>query len=85
MMHLVNSPSSLSVDVNECDMGAPCSQRCYNTYGTFLCRCDQGYELGPDGFACNGKGLVIAFNEESKCDCQTPCLCFCSSFARNVA
>lgn len=42
-------------DVNECDMGAPCSQRCYNTYGTFLCRCDQGYELGPDGFACNGE------------------------------
>lgn len=36
-------------------MGAPCSQRCYNTYGTFLCRCDQGYELGPDGFACNGR------------------------------
>lgn len=46
---------SLPSDVNECDMGAPCSQRCYNTYGTFLCRCDQGYELGPDGFACNGK------------------------------
>ncbi|CAG14115.1 unnamed protein product, partial [Tetraodon nigroviridis] len=43
-------------DVNECDMGAPCSQRCYNTYGTFLCRCDQGYELGPDGFACSGEG-----------------------------
>lgn len=39
-------------------MGAPCSQRCYNTYGTFLCRCDQGYELGPDGFACNGKMRV---------------------------
>lgn len=36
-------------------MGAPCSQRCSNTYGTFLCRCDQGYELGADGFACNGK------------------------------
>ncbi|KAG7259999.1 hypothetical protein CRUP_020746, partial [Coryphaenoides rupestris] len=40
-------------DVNECEMGAPCSQRCYNTYGTFMCRCDQGYELGPDGFTCN--------------------------------
>lgn len=46
-------------DVNECDMGAPCSQRCYNTYGTFLCRCDQGYELGPDGFACNGKRSTL--------------------------
>ncbi len=45
----------LRSDVDECGMGAPCSQRCYNTYGTFLCRCEQGYELGPDGFACNGK------------------------------
>lgn len=45
----------LSSDVDECGMGAPCSQRCYNTYGTFLCRCETGYELGPDGFACNGK------------------------------
>lgn len=49
------SKPSIPPDVNECDMGAPCSQRCYNTYGTFLCRCDQGYELGPDGFACNGE------------------------------
>lgn len=38
-------------------MGAPCSQRCYNTYGTFLCRCDQGYELDQDGFTCNGTNL----------------------------
>ena len=51
--------ASLLPDVNECDMGAPCSQRCYNTYGTFLCRCDQGYELGPDGFACNGERFVF--------------------------
>lgn len=50
-------------DVNECDMGAPCSQRCYNTYGTFLCRCDQGYELGPDGFACNGEWFVFKGRE----------------------
>ena len=42
-------------------MGAPCTQRCYNTYGTFMCRCDQGYELGPDGFTCNGKNVVLFF------------------------
>lgn len=47
-------------DVNECEMGAPCSQRCYNTYGTFLCRCDHGYELGPDGFTCNGKRRTLS-------------------------
>lgn len=46
-------------------MGAPCSQRCYNTYGTFLCRCDQGYELGPDGFACNGKSPTLSVKSNS--------------------
>lgn len=54
---------SILPDVNECDMGAPCSQRCYNTYGTFLCRCDQGYELGPDGFACNGEWFFFKGRE----------------------
>lgn len=52
-------PFLLLPDVNECDMGAPCQQRCYNTYGTFLCRCDLGYELGPDGFACNGERIRL--------------------------
>ncbi|KAL8184089.1 UNVERIFIED_CONTAM: EGF-containing fibulin-like extracellular matrix protein 2 [Gekko kuhli] len=33
-------------------MGAPCEQRCFNTYGTFICRCKQGYELDHDGFTC---------------------------------
>lgn len=42
-------------DVNECDMGAPCEQRCFNSYGTFLCRCNQGYELHRDGFSCSGE------------------------------
>lgn len=42
-------------DVNECDMGAPCEQRCFNSYGTFLCRCHQGYELHRDGFSCSGE------------------------------
>lgn len=52
------------LDVNECEMGAPCSQRCYNTYGTFLCRCDPGYELGPDGFACNGKRPHLIYSSQ---------------------
>uniref|UniRef100_F7B0U4 EGF containing fibulin extracellular matrix protein 2 n=1 Tax=Monodelphis domestica TaxID=13616 RepID=F7B0U4_MONDO len=43
----------LPADVNECEMGAPCEQRCLNSYGTFLCRCHQGYELHRDGFSCN--------------------------------
>lgn len=46
-------------DVNECDMGAPCEQRCFNSYGTFLCRCNQGYELHRDGFSCSGESLRV--------------------------
>ncbi|KAL7978267.1 hypothetical protein Chor_014806 [Crotalus horridus] len=41
-----------TIDVNECEMGAPCKQRCFNTYGTFICRCNQGYDLDHDGFTC---------------------------------
>lgn len=58
-------------------MGAPCSQRCYNTYGTFLCRCDQGYELGSDGFACNGERLVF---KEREVMFQTLGCCFTATF-----
>ena len=47
-------------DVNECDMGAPCEQRCFNSYGTFLCRCHQGYELHRDGFSCSGESSAPA-------------------------
>lgn len=61
-------PVLLLSDVNECEMGAPCSQRCYNTYGTFLCRCDQGYELGQDGFTCNGTNPL-------SCSTLSPCCC----------
>lgn len=46
-------------DVNECDMGAPCEQRCFNSYGTFLCRCNQGYELHRDGFSCSGESPLV--------------------------
>lgn len=57
---MVNVHFFHSLDVNECEMGAPCQQRCYNTYGSFLCRCEQGYELGPDGISCNGKQGVAS-------------------------
>lgn len=46
-------------DVNECDMGAPCEQRCFNSYGTFLCRCNQGYELHRDGSSCSGESPLV--------------------------
>lgn len=40
-------------------MGAPCEQRCFNSYGTFLCRCNQGYELHRDGFSCSGESSLV--------------------------
>lgn len=44
-------------DVNECETENPCVQTCVNTYGSFICRCDPGYELEEDGIHCSGNGL----------------------------
>ena len=48
---------SFPVDVNECATENPCVQTCVNTYGSFICRCDPGYELEDDGVHCSGNGL----------------------------
>ena len=44
-------------DVNECATENPCVQTCVNTYGSFICRCDPGYELEDDGVHCSGNEL----------------------------
>lgn len=36
------------VDIDECSSGFPCSQQCINTYGTYKCRCAEGYEIQPN-------------------------------------
>ena len=41
-------------DVNECDVQSPCQHHCYNLIGSFLCQCDQGYELAQDAVSCQG-------------------------------
>ncbi|XP_036406308.1 thrombomodulin-like [Megalops cyprinoides] len=38
------------VDINECDMYY-CEQECKNTYGGYVCSCNEGYEL-IDGYDC---------------------------------
>ncbi|RMB90452.1 hypothetical protein DUI87_33053 [Hirundo rustica rustica] len=53
------------LDVDECSMGARCSQRCLNTFGSFRCRCRPGFVLGIDGHECHGtrrssKRLVVS-------------------------
>eukprot|EP00049_Salpingoeca_infusionum_P014685 m.277599 g.277599 ORF g.277599 m.277599 type:complete len:1768 (+) comp15730_c0_seq1:122-5425(+) len=40
------------LDVNEC-LNNPCDHTCANTEGSFICSCDQGYEVDPaDRLAC---------------------------------
>ncbi|XP_026216754.1 calcium-binding EGF-like domain-containing protein isoform X2 [Anabas testudineus] len=40
-------------DVNECVPSSPCQHQCYNLPGSFLCQCDQGFELNPDHLSCH--------------------------------
>lgn len=54
---MVSSVVCFSTDVNECATENPCVQTCVNTYGSFICRCDPGYELEDDGVHCSGNGL----------------------------
>ena len=47
-------------DVDECanmTLASTCSQNCVNTYGSFECQCNSGFELAADGRTCNGKGF----------------------------
>ena len=44
-------------DVDECEE-EPCSHGCFNTYGSYMCNCDEGFELASDGTSCIGKDTV---------------------------
>lgn len=39
-------------DVDECATGSPCQQQCINVLGSFLCKCDIGYDLAADAVSC---------------------------------
>ena len=40
------------LDINVCDLYAPCHQNCTNTDGGFTCSCDEGYSLAVDKVNC---------------------------------
>jgi len=50
--------SNLCLDVNECMMNTelcnPDIEVCYNTFGSYVCLCVGGYEIGTEGFQCEG-------------------------------
>ncbi|KAM3838043.1 EGF-containing fibulin-like extracellular matrix protein 1, partial [Diretmus argenteus] len=39
-------------DVNECESINPCQHQCYNIPGSFICQCEQGYQLASDQLSC---------------------------------
>lgn len=42
-------------DINECLLGQ-CQQTCDNTVGSFICTCEEGYEVDPtDSSLCQGQ------------------------------
>lgn len=47
-------PASVVPDVDEC-ADEPCSHGCLNTYGSYMCNCDEGFELASDGTTCIGE------------------------------
>ena len=40
-------------DINECTEDS-CDHNCTNTNGSFICSCNNGYELDDNGRSCNG-------------------------------
>ncbi|XP_068831647.1 EGF-containing fibulin-like extracellular matrix protein 1 isoform X3 [Capricornis sumatraensis] len=46
------SEHNVCQDINECDASNQCAQQCYNILGSFICQCNQGYELSSDRLNC---------------------------------
>ena len=66
-VHVINESNFEIVDYNECAIfNGNCSQFCFNTIGSYMCSCQNGYALNADGRTCSGKGNnvlhLIIFN-----------------------
>lgn len=59
----------LCADINECLDERVCAHgQCSNLEGYFICTCDEGFSLTPDGKACTGtirsvEQLLVFFKE----------------------
>jgi len=42
-------------DINECSGNHTCDHACADTHGSFVCSCDDGFDLQSDGRTCIGK------------------------------
>ncbi|XP_030840813.1 uncharacterized protein LOC105442568 [Strongylocentrotus purpuratus] len=72
-------------DINECSSSTACSDVnsfCLNTIGSFLCVCNEGYELATDGgcqarvrqcsiISCRNSGTCSVGTTEPVCNCST--------------
>ena len=51
----LNLCSSIT-DIDECARGSDgCQHKCNNSDGSFICSCNAGYALNPDGQYCTGE------------------------------
>lgn len=49
-------------EINECLNGTDnCEQICTNTLGSFVCSCNEGFELEENGFSCKRKWTILAY------------------------
>ena len=53
------------VDINECVGPLVCSQHCKNTYGSFVCSCDPGYNLTQNICKADGEDPIFLFSVEN--------------------
>ena len=43
------------IDIDECQENThSCQHICINTNGSYVCDCNEGYELNSDGLTCKG-------------------------------
>ena len=46
-------------DIDECELEQNCTHNCHNTYGSYECTCNDGFELLSDGYKCQGNSSKI--------------------------